>query len=821
MITGLVRSGDLKNARQLFEEMPVVDAVSCNAILHGYIRRGEVQEAFRLLKKVGSEYDGSSSPYSDKFVLTTLLSACAECLAYDCGKQIHARIVICQVDLDSILGSALVDMYAKCYGGCGRLDEARKIFDRNEKPSVVLWNSIINAYASSNQGDGALELFKMMTGEGIMPNLSTFASVLSACASIGIREHGVQMHACGCKHGILEDLLRLYDTILLNTMINVYSNCGQIEEARKIFEMIPSKNMISWNSMIVGYSQNGHAVQALELFIDMHHLDLSIDKVALASVISSCASVCALTTGEELFALATRIGLVTDLVVTSSLVDLYCKCGKVIDGRRLFDGMPNFDAFGVLHRMQDLGVKVSAFTLSITASCVSSPRQAKQVHGFIIRFGSGSLNTVLGNSLIDMYGRVGLAGYASQIFCAMDNSDVISWNSMISAYGRSGCGMEALECFCVMRAAGFSTDEFTMSSVLNICTDLENLAKGEQLLAHCFKMGFLSNSIVSSAVIDMYSIFGRLDDAVRIFQGMPRWDSVLCDSMYSGYVRSSIGDEAIKLFVVALRKSVMPTEFTFATILNSRMCFCSTDLGMQIHCWVCKTGFEADMIVANALVDMYAKLGFVESAMKLFSKMVAKDLVSWNTIIMGLAKNGQGVEALRIFRELQGNGVKPDRITLVGVLLACSYGHMVHEGKRIFSLMEKKYGVMRDLRHYACMVDMMGRAGMLKETLNIIETSPHSHSLSLWNLLLNACRIHGDLVFATIIAEKLLDLEARFSLPYLVLAQMYGVSGRWESMARVLKAMEERGVRKVREYSWICVRKHIYVFKADQLFQWE
>ena len=146
---------------------------------------------------------------------------------------------------------------------------------------------------------------------------------------------------------------------------------------------------------------------------------------------------------------------------------------------------------------------------------------------------------------------------------------------------------------------------------------------------------------------------------------------------------------------------------------------------------------------------------------------------------------------------------------------------MVHEGKRIFSLMEKKYGVMRDLRHYACMVDMMGRAGMLKETLNIIETSPHSHSLSLWNLLLNACRIHGDLVFATIIAEKLLDLEARFSLPYLVLAQMYGVSGRWESMARVLKAMEERGVRKVREYSWICVRKHIYVFKTDQLFHWE
>ncbi|URD74656.1 PPR repeat [Musa troglodytarum] len=594
--------------------------------------------------------------------------------------------------------------------------------------------------------------------------VSYFSNLIDRCVTLGSLSSAQSIHAHLVKTGLHRH------TFLGNRLLGLYSGLGSITLAIGVFHDIPDKNRFTWNILLMALVRTGRVEAAHELFEEMPE---------------------------------------RDVVSCNSLISGYVSTGYVDK------------AFGVLHRMQDLGVKVTAFTLSITASCVSSPRQAKQVHGLITRFGLGSLNTVLGNSLIDMYGRVGLAGYASQIFCAMDNSDVISWNSMISAYGRSGCGMEALECFCAMRAAGFSTDEFTMSSVLNICTDLENLAKGEQLLAHCFKMGFLSNSIVSSAVIDMYSMFGRLDDAVRIFQGMPRWDSVLCDSMYSGYVRSSTGDEAIKLFVVALRKSVMPTEFTFATILNSRTCFCSTVLGMQIHCWVCKTGFEADMIVANSLVDMYAKLGFVESAMKIFSNMVAKDLVSWNTMIMGLAKNGQGVEALRIFRELQGNGVKPDRITLAGVLLACSYGHMVHEGKRIFSLMEKKYGVMRNLEHYACMVDMMGRAGMLKETLNIIETSPHSHSLSLWNLLLNACRINGDLEFATIIAEKLLDFKAPSSLPYLLLAQMYGVSGRWESMARVLKAMEERGVRKVQEYSWICVRKHIYVFKTDQLFHWE
>uniref|UniRef100_A0A804IF83 Pentatricopeptide repeat-containing protein n=1 Tax=Musa acuminata subsp. malaccensis TaxID=214687 RepID=A0A804IF83_MUSAM len=483
MITGLVRSGDLKNARQLFEEMPVVDAVACNAILHGYIRRGQVQEAFRLLKKV---------------------------------------------DLDSILGSALVDMYAKCqafdsahqvlelmsepdefslsalisgYGGCGRLDDAIMIFNQKEKPSVVLWNSIINAYASSNQGDGTLELFKMMTGEGIMPNSSTFSSVLSACASIGIREHGVQMHACGCKHGILEDLvvasalidcyskcgiwedackvfreLRLYDTILLNTMINVYSNCGQIEEARKIFEMIPSKNMISWNSMIVGYSQNGHAVQALELFIDMHHLDLSIDKVALASAISSCASICALTTGEELFALATRIGLVTDLVVTSSLVDLYCKCGKVIDGRRLFDGMPNFD--------------------------------------------------------------------------------VALWNSMLMGYASNGYAIEVLELFESMGSAGVSPNEVTFIAVLSACCHSGLVEKGLMWFRR-MKVDYCIEPTAEhySCVVDLLVRAGRLEESINFIDTMPfkpdasMWTSVLggCKAHGDEVLGSKVAERLIEL----------------------------------------------------------------------------------------------------------------------------------------------------------------------------------------------------------------------------------------------------------------------------------
>ncbi|XP_074559532.1 pentatricopeptide repeat-containing protein At1g43980, mitochondrial-like [Curcuma longa] len=492
------------------------------------------------------------------------------------------------------------------------------------------------------------------------------------------------------------------------------------------------------------------------------------------------------------------------------LLKAFLRDGQVRSAHRLFDEMPERDV--------EVGVKPSSFTLSIAASCATSALQAKLVHSLVVRFGLGSSNVVLGNSLIDMYGRLDLVGYASHVFHAMDEVDLISWNSIISAYSKSDCSTEALESFHEMWISGFSADEFTASCVLNVCANLMDLAKGEQLLAHCFKAGFLSNSIVSSAVIDMYSMCGRLDKAVQVFQEMTRWDSPLCNSMLASYFYSGCEDEALTFFVAALRNDVKPTEFTFATVLNSRLCCSSIELGTQLHCWVCKTGFESDMITANALLDMYAKLGLVEDALNIFYAMASKDLVAWNTVIMGLGKNGQGLQALRIFGEMQKSGMEPDKITLIGILLACSYTGMVHEGRRIFSSMEKKYGVTRDLEHYACVVEMMGHAGRLKEAMDIIETSPHNLSLSLWSLLLEACWIHNDLAFSEIIAEKLLQLKACSSLPYLVLIQIYTISGKWESMARVQKIMRERGLKKVKGHSWICIRNYIHVFEPNQIF---
>ncbi|XP_072990740.1 pentatricopeptide repeat-containing protein At1g43980, mitochondrial [Typha latifolia] len=594
-------------------------------------------------------------------------------------------------------------------------------------------------------------------------NLSSLSALIDYCLSLNSLLSAQSIHANLIKTGFHRHIF------LGNRLTELYSRSGDVSSSFKAFSDVPTKNTFSWNILLAAFAKSGRVEDARNIFDEMPQ---------------------------------------RDIVSWNTMVSGYISNGYVDE------------ALGILYRMQELGVRASGFTLSIVASYVSSAHHGKQVHGLVLRNGLYCSNTVVSNSLIGMYRRVGLVEYACYVFWGMEDQDVISWNSMLSVYKDAGHSKQAFECFRLMRDCVFAIDEFTVSTILNVCADLEDLAKGEQLLALCFKMGFLWNSIVSSAIIDMYSICDRLADAVQLFEEMMRWDSAICNSMISCFARNGLIDEALRIFVDALRMDVRPTEMTFASILSSSSYSGLTEQGTQIHSWISKSGFDADEIVSSALINMYAKLGLTQCAIQIFSTIAAKDLISWNTMIMGLAQNGQGKEALGIFKEMQDYGIQPDRITLLGVLTACSYEGMIHEGKRIFSLMEKKYGVVCGLEHYACMVDMMGRAGRFREAIDFIENMPHKPTASPFEMLLEACRIHGNLHFAELVAEKVMNLEPLCSLPYIVLARMYGSRGKWESMARVWKSMKERGVKKVQGCSWLSIRNCIYVFKSDQILHY-
>lgn len=591
-------------------------------------------------------------------------------------------------------------------------------------------------------------------------SLSYYSQLIDRCLSVKSFDFVKTIHAHLIKLGFNAH------TYLGNRCLDLYSQFGAVQhDVLKVFDEIPQKNCISWNICLKGMLKFDDLESARKLF------DVMPER---------------------------------DVVSWNSMISGYISCGCSDYGLEMFS------------KMQLAGFRPSGFTFSILLSSVSSACHGKQIHGSMIRSGLSLSNVVLGNSLIDMYGKLGVLDYAVGVFLTMEEWDIISWNAFISWYVNSSCEELALDWFRKMRYLGYSPDEFTVSKIMTACSKLRHLDKGKQILALCVKVGFLSNSIILSATIDLFSKCNRLEDSVQLFEELDQWDSAIINVMISSYGRYGLGEDALQLFLLSLRKGFRPTEFTLSSVLSS-IAILQVEHGSQVHSLVTKSGLESDTIVASSLMEMYAKIGSIDSAMEIFVNLDMRDLISWNTILMGLSRNGRLTTTLDMFEELLKEGQSPDRITLAAVLLACNYGGLVDKGMIIISSMEEVYGVNPNDEHYTCIIDLLCRAGRIEEAIHITRTMPYEPNSSIWESILCSCAIYGDLKLTENVEETMMELQPQSSLPYLLLAQAYEMRGRWEAVVRVRKAMKQRGIKKVSECSWIGMKNHVYSFNADQL----
>jgi pentatricopeptide repeat protein len=494
-----------------------------------------------------------------------------------------------------------------------------------------------------------------------------------------------------------------------------------------------------------------------------------------------------------------------DVVSWNTMISGLVSCGFHEYGIRVF-----FD-------MQRWEIRPTEFTFSILASLVTCVRHGEQIHGNAICSGVSRYNLVVWNSVMDMYRRLGVFDYALSVFLTMEDRDVVSWNCLILSCSDSGNKEVALDQFWLMREMEIQPDEYTVSMVVSICSDLRELSKGKQALALCIKMGFLSNSIVLGAGIDMFSKCNRLDDSVKLFRELEKWDSVLCNSMIGSYSWHCCGEDALRLFILAMTQSVRPDKFTFSSVLSS-MNAVMLDHGADVHSLVIKLGFDLDTAVATSLMEMYFKTGSVDLAMGVFAKTDGKDLIFWNTVIMGLARNSRAVESLAIFNQLLMNqSLKPDRVTLMGILVACCYAGFVNEGIQIFSSMEKAHGVNPGNEHYACIIELLCRVGMINEAKDIADKIPFEPSSHIWEPILCASLDLGDTRLAETVAKTMLESEPKSSFPYLVLIKIYEMTWRWENSVKLRYAMNEHKLKSAQGSSKISIESSVFSFEADQL----
>ncbi|PQQ17745.1 pentatricopeptide repeat-containing protein [Prunus yedoensis var. nudiflora] len=485
--------------------------------------------------------------------------------------------------------------------------------------------------------------------------------------------------------------------------IAALARSGQMTCARKLFDEMPHRDSVAWNAMLTSYTHLGFHQEALSLFRQMRISDTVPDHFTLTATLSACASVCNLRCGTKVHALVTVLGYQSHLPVNNSLIDMYGKCLDPSSARRVFEEMKLRNE-----------VTWCSFLFAQTNS-----------------------------SQFDV---------ARHVFSMMPRRVEIAWNIMIVGYARYGEVESCLDLLKEMKESLCQPDQWTFSALMNACAEALEFWHGCMVHALTIKSGWSSaaevkNSVLSfyaelgfhgsavkifestgiltqvswNAMIDTYMKQGNTHEALLVFQRAPEKNIVSWTSMISGYAGNGHGDEAAKFFVDMVRSGVQPDDFTFGAVLYACSSLAVLGHGKMVHGIILHYGFHAYVFIGNGLVNMYAKCGDLQGSVRAFSDILQKDLVSWNAMLFAFGLHGQAIRALQVFKEMVENGVKPDNVTFIGLLMTCSHNGLIEESRVLFETMGSVYGISPEMEHVACMVDMLGRSGYLAEAKELVD----------------------------------------------------------------------------------------------------
>ncbi|XP_008242743.1 PREDICTED: pentatricopeptide repeat-containing protein At1g08070, chloroplastic-like [Prunus mume] len=441
--------------------------------------------------------------------------------------------------------------------------------------------------------------------------------------------------------------------------------------------------------------------------------------------------------------------------------------------------------------------------------------EGKQLHCHSTKLGFVS-DSYIQNTLMNMYSNCGCLISARKVFDKMLEKSVVSWATMIDAYAQWDQPIEALKLFDKMESESVGPNEVTLVNVLTACAKARDLKMAKRVHQYIEEYGFGNHLKLNTALMDVYCKCGCVLFARDLFDKMPEKNLFSWNIMINGHVEDSNYDEAFLLFREMQLKGEKGDKVTVVSLLLACSHLGALELGKWLHAYIEKEKIEVDVALGTTLVDMYAKCGSIDGALEVFRKLPEKDVMTWTALISGFAMCGQGKKALEHFHEMQMSGVKPDAITFVGVLAACSHAGLVDEGILHFNSMHEVYGIQPSIEHYGCMVDILGRAGRIAEAEELIRKMQMPPDRFVLGGLLGASRVHGNLEAAERAAQQLLELDPDDDGAYVLLSNLYSSMKRWEEAKRIRELMAERNVKKAPGCSLIEVDGIVHEFvKGD------
>lgn len=585
--------------------------------------------------------------------------------------------------------------------------------------------------------------------------LLSVSSLLLSCFKLRALSPGKQLHAYAISSGFEKH------PVLVPKLINFYSGFNLLTDAHVIVETSNILHSLPWNLLISAYVKNGLSGEALSTYRQMVKRGIRLDNFSFPSTLKACGDEQNLDFGKEIHRAVVTGSLSWCIFVQNSLVSMYGKCGDLDTARIVFDKMPERDA-------------------------------------------------VSWNSMISAYASKGMWNEAFLVFESMRKEkiklNIVTWNTIAGGCLKIGNYVGALRLVSQMRDSGENLDPVAVLTGLSACARIRTPKLGREIHCVTIRSHFDEFDNVKNALITMYARCKQLRHAYSLFSLVENKNVINWNSIISGFAFWDCSEEASFLFREMLLSGIEPNFVTIASIMPLCARVANVQHGREFHCYIIRhASFEDSLLPWNALIDMYARSGKVILAERLFKMLKKRDEVTYTSLIDGYGTQGKGQSALELFKEMVEFKIKPDHVTVVAILSACSHSGLVAQGQMLFEKMERVYGVKPRIEHYGCMVDLFGRAGLVEKAKETISSMPFRPTSLMWATLIGACRKYGNMKIGEWAAEKLLEMRPENPGYYVLIANMYAAAGRWNKLAKVRTIMRDLDVEKGPGCAWVGV----------------
>ncbi|XP_057963797.1 pentatricopeptide repeat-containing protein At4g19220, mitochondrial [Malania oleifera] len=813
LLTAYSRARDFGSSWALFNEILDGDVIIWNAMITASLDNRCFGTAVNLFAKMIREGNGF-----DSTTLLLVASALSHMNDSRNGRILHGLSLTTGMFWDSFLCNALVDMYAKC----SDLNSAECVFEMMECRDIVTWNSIMSGCLYNNCPEKLMWYFREMSYLGEVPDDVTLSCAISASACLGNMDLGELIHSRGIKLGFDESS----KVLVSNSLISLYSHCGDCNAAETVFRCMITRDVVSWNAMIDGFASSGKMLEAFDLLHEMQSkASVQPDSVTVITIIPLCAESMLLREGRTIHGLAIRRAMRPALSVMNSLMDMYSKCYDMNSAELLFKSTPERDLISwntmlsgysqngrcgeAQYLFKELLICSLHYSLSTVLAILSSCNSAdslefgRSIHGWQLKLGF-SYNICVVNSLMLMYINCGdvIASF-SLLQRILHVADIASWNTVIAGCAQNCHFWETLETFNLMRLESHLIyDSITLFNVVLACGNLKLLFEGKFLHGLALKTSIISHTHVQNALITMYGRCGDIESARSVF-GFSQ-NRTLCswNCMISVFSQNKDGRRVLELFHCL---DFEPNEITIVGILSACSQLGVIRHGKQIQGRVFRLGFHRNAFITAALIDMYSSCGKLDAAVQIFQNSPERSVAAWNCMISAYGLHGNASKAIKLFHDMCDSGTKPTKSTFISLLSACSHSGLIKEGLWYYKCMWEVFGVEPVTEHQVCIVDMLGRSGRLHEAWEFIERMPIQPKPGVWGALLSACNYHGDIEMGIKVVKILFGLEPDNVGYYISLSNAYVAAGRWDDAVELRKKTQDKQLKKPAGYSRIDV----------------